>query len=98
MTMLLEVRPLTTDRMTAIFLWLACLLVAGCRPTEPDGYWTICNDSGECPAGLQCENVLRTTSLMCTISCDTNADCPDEPAALPSECLEGLCERQEERL
>jgi hypothetical protein len=98
MMMRLEVRPLTADRMPALFFWLTILLAVGCRPPEPNGYWTICNDSEECPAGLQCENVLQTTSLMCTITCTKDQDCPDRPGARPSVCREGLCERQDERL
>ena len=95
MMMRLEVRLLIADRMPAIFLWLACLLASGCRPPEPDGYWTFCDDTEECPEGLQCEDVLRSTSLMCTISCTNDQDCPDRPGARPSVCLDGLCEQQD---
>ena len=92
-------RQVTSASVRGRLFFAACIAyLDGCGIPAPDGYWTTCNDTGACPEGLECARVVRTTSLVCTLACTDDADCPWEMGIGASDCVEGFCNQREESL
>ena len=72
---------------------LALLLAFACRvPTT--GYDQACEADSDCPSALDCLD-SRFGERICTLECDTDADCPNVPSdhdcGMPF-CFERRCD------
>lgn len=96
MTMQPGTRPSTTNPTWVVVALALLVAMYGCRPAAPEGYWTTCSETEACQSDLECVQVERTTSLVCTMACDADSDCPVEEQGGASSCVKGFCERSQE--
>jgi hypothetical protein len=77
---------------------LILLVLLGCRPSAPLGYYDACSASGgdtgaECADGLEC--VALEYGDVCTLSCESDGDCPLTGSGRATHCTGAICVEDE---
>jgi len=82
----------------------AFLLTSACREAPPAGFGAACGEPGEdtsvdeCLGELECFDTVTSSTGQCTLTCESDRDCPADPGAWTAACYAGRCEIPQETL